>query len=324
MSPGPVQAGMSIDSILRRQGGVISRQQATAAGLAPGAVDDRLRRRRWRPLHPQIYLATGRPADVEVRIRAALLWAGEGSVLCGAAAAWWSGLRRLPPPTITVAVSRRPPPVRPGLTVRRRELVTEGPHRAPRAPPDGAPADRARNGGRARSGRGTVPGRCAAELATVPGPARGLSAQHVDRCPTGPGRGCSSLGRGGRPAARTAAPRFRAGQHGGGSSGGRRGGLSGGPGSSGRDVGLFVGGGGGDGLSGGPGCRSGAWVTFPGPRVVVGVTGWAWPADNRLPPVAPAGPNWTVLRFGWPDLVSRPQEVLTEIATAVTRNHVGQ
>ena len=106
---GPVQAGMSIDSILRRQGGVISRQQATAAGLTPGAVDDRVRRRRWRPLYPQVYLVAAGPADAEVRVRAALLWAGEGAVLAGAAAAWWCGLLPQPPTTITVAVPRHPP-----------------------------------------------------------------------------------------------------------------------------------------------------------------------------------------------------------------------
>ena len=57
-------------------------------------------------------------------MRAALLWVGEGAVLSGAAAAWWAGLLRHPPATITVTVTaaRRPPRLRPGIVVRRREL----------------------------------------------------------------------------------------------------------------------------------------------------------------------------------------------------------
>ena len=56
---------------------------------APAALAVRCTRRStWRP---------GGPADAEVRVRAALLWAGEGAVLTGAAAAWWHGLLDRPP-----------------------------------------------------------------------------------------------------------------------------------------------------------------------------------------------------------------------------------
>jgi hypothetical protein len=113
---------MTIDAILDRQAGVISREQALEAGLTRDAVDHRIRVRRWRPLYPRIYLATpGRPAD-EVRVRAAMLWAGPDAVLCAAAAAWWHGLIAGPPETIAITVSRRCPASRHGVSVRRRCL----------------------------------------------------------------------------------------------------------------------------------------------------------------------------------------------------------
>ncbi|MGH3616006.1 MAG: DUF559 domain-containing protein [Pseudonocardia sp.] len=115
---------MSIDCYLSRQAGVISRAQAIAAGMSADAVDHRLRTRRWRPLHPRVYLVGGHRYDDEVRVRAAVLWAGDGAVLSGAAAAWWHGMVERAPATVGVTVSRRRyPRPRPGVAVRRRELV---------------------------------------------------------------------------------------------------------------------------------------------------------------------------------------------------------
>lgn len=113
---------MSVEEILRAQHGVITRRQAAAAGLPAALIDDRVRRRRWRPLLPQVYLATGRPPDPEARARAALLWAGRGAALAGASAAWWYGLLPEPPARLTVVVDRAPPPERAGLVVRRAAL----------------------------------------------------------------------------------------------------------------------------------------------------------------------------------------------------------
>ncbi|MBN9099587.1 MAG: DUF559 domain-containing protein [Pseudonocardia sp.] len=117
---------MSIDSILVRQAGVISREQALAAGLTADTIDHRLRLRRWRPLHPRVYLAAGHRRDDEVRVRAALLWAGDGATLSGTAAAWWQGMAERAPATVGVTVGRhRRPRSRPGVAVRRRELAAE-------------------------------------------------------------------------------------------------------------------------------------------------------------------------------------------------------
>ena len=82
---------MTLDNLLARQAGVISRAQALAAGISHTTIDHRVKARRWQPLYPGVYLAAdrrpGSAADDEVRVRAALLWAGEDALLCGRAAA---------------------------------------------------------------------------------------------------------------------------------------------------------------------------------------------------------------------------------------------
>jgi hypothetical protein len=113
--------GMGLDVLLARQAGVISREQALRAGLDAAAVDGLVRTRRWRPLHPRVYLAAGYGRGDEVRVWAALLWAGEGAVLSGAAAAWWHGLLAAAPPTPVVIVPARRPGRR-GVAVRCRQL----------------------------------------------------------------------------------------------------------------------------------------------------------------------------------------------------------
>ncbi|GAY13190.1 type IV toxin-antitoxin system AbiEi family antitoxin [Pseudonocardia sp. N23] len=114
---------MCLEELVARQAGVVTRAQALAAGLSIGDVDRRVARRRWRPLHPRVYLAGDAPHTDEVRVRAAVLWAGEGAVLAGTAAAWWSGFPVRAPSTIAVTVPRRRAPgSRPGVVVRRRTL----------------------------------------------------------------------------------------------------------------------------------------------------------------------------------------------------------
>ncbi|ODT95363.1 MAG: hypothetical protein ABS81_31790 [Pseudonocardia sp. SCN 72-86] len=114
---------MCLEELLATQAGVVSRGQALATGLLPQEVDRLVARRRWHPVHPRVYLVGGVPRTDEARVWAAVLWAGEGAVLAGAAAGWWLGLPVRPPSTIVVTVPRRRAPGRrPGVVVRRRTL----------------------------------------------------------------------------------------------------------------------------------------------------------------------------------------------------------
>ncbi len=53
----------AVAALLARQDGLITREQAVAAGLPAAAVDERVRLRRWRPLQPRVYLARGDSTD---------------------------------------------------------------------------------------------------------------------------------------------------------------------------------------------------------------------------------------------------------------------
>src|ERR1051326_8241586 len=113
---------MGIEDYLRDQAGVISRSQAIAAGLSPSALKRRVTTGRWIRLHPRVYLAADRPQTPEVRLRAAVLWAGVGAAVHGVSAAWWHDLGPPLPKAVEVTVPRhRWPGQRPGVLVRRRD-----------------------------------------------------------------------------------------------------------------------------------------------------------------------------------------------------------
>lgn len=113
---------MVLDPLLRRQAGVISRGQALRAGCAAATVDRMVRTRRWRPVHPRVYLVRGYAPGDEARARAAVLWAGGDAVLSGAAAAWWHGMLPTAPRTLVVTAPAQRP-ARPGVVVRCRVLA---------------------------------------------------------------------------------------------------------------------------------------------------------------------------------------------------------
>jgi len=114
---------VDIDSYLRRQAGVISHQQALAAGMSRSAVKRRVSAGRWRQLHPRVYLAADRERTDEVRLRAAVLWAGTGAAAHGVSAAWWHGLwSRLPSPVEVTVPRTRTPRRRPGIALRFRTI----------------------------------------------------------------------------------------------------------------------------------------------------------------------------------------------------------
>jgi len=64
-------------------------------------------------------------------------------------------------------------------------------------------------------------------------------------------------------------------------------------------------------------------LAFPDAKVAVEVDGWAWHVDvarfraDRRKGNALARAGWTVLRFTWHDVVSRPAYVVAEIRAAL-------
>lgn len=270
---------MTVDSLLARQAGVLSRDQALRAGLPPAAVDHLVRRRRWTSLHPQVYLAAGHRLGDEAAVRAAVLWAGEDAVLTGRAAAWWHGMLDRAPSAVQVAVPpHRTPRSRPTVDVRRR-----APH------PDDVTVVRGL--------------RVTAEPLTVLEAAVDLGDGFLDhalrrsiRFPAvhaaqrrnpGSARGGQLLTAAADRSAPVAEDLLLRVLRASGTRGWRRADPVGG-------------------------------VVFPGARVAVAVDGWAWHvdagADERRS--GALAPGWTLLRCTWHDLVERPWAVLAEIAAA--------
>lgn len=162
---------MRLDDVLHRQAGLITLAQARACGISRDAVGRRVRSGAWHRVRPGVYLVAGHRRTDEVRIRAAMLWAGADALLSGPAAAYWHGMSR--------AVGggrrarRRPGAHRAGRRDRHARRVGFGgpglaearpvPRSVPRVLPDarlgrigpGGPADRG-GGGPGRLGRRTV------------------------------------------------------------------------------------------------------------------------------------------------------------------------
>ncbi len=82
---------MRMVAMLAVQQEVFLRSQALAAGIPRQRIDYMTRTGRWSLVLPGV-LTTGSPADPVIRIRAAALWAGQGSVIGGRAALFCAGL----------------------------------------------------------------------------------------------------------------------------------------------------------------------------------------------------------------------------------------
>ncbi len=289
---------MSIDSVLARQAGVISRAQALAAGLSADAIDHRLRLRRWRPLHPSVYLASGHRLDDEVRIRSALLWAGEGAVLSGVAAAWWEGMAERAPATVGITVGRhRRPRSRPGVAVRRRNIPAD---------------DLVVHRGLAATARPLTALEAAVELG---GPGSLLLDRALQRWVKFPAvyeAYCRNLGSHGSASAgrmlvaaadRSASVAER------------------------QLVRMLRESGAAGWQCAFPAVGYAIDIAFPAAKVAIEVDGWAWHMDaeraaadkRRQNALVRAG--WTILRYTWHDLVERPKFVLAEIAYEVGKAH---
>ena len=112
-----------IADIIARQDGLIQRQQAIRAGMTPGQIRHRVTTGRWQVVHPGVYQSTDHNATSASRLRAAGLWAGDHAFLSGHAAAWWWGLTPKAPAIVELVVPRRQNyRSRPGTRVIRRDL----------------------------------------------------------------------------------------------------------------------------------------------------------------------------------------------------------
>ena len=112
-----------LDDLLRRHDGVITLDQARAAGLDKYAVHRRVRSGHWRQYSPGVYFVDDRPFSTAALIRAAVWSYGPHAAASGLAAAWWHGIVGRDPDIVEVTVPRNSNGRKhPGSTVRRRDL----------------------------------------------------------------------------------------------------------------------------------------------------------------------------------------------------------
>ena len=112
-----------IEELADSRDGVVTLDQALRAGMTPRQVQYRVRSGRWIRLHPGVYLVGRREPGQRAATRATVAWAGSGAVASGLTAAWWWGLRDWAPAATEVTVpwrrARQPPP---DVVLRRRDL----------------------------------------------------------------------------------------------------------------------------------------------------------------------------------------------------------
>ncbi len=115
---------MRLDGLLRRQHGLLTLAQAREAGLSAHAVGSRVRSGRWQRLGRAVFLVSELPPDDEALLRAAVLGRGERATASGLAAAWWHGLVEELCWPVEVTVPRcGVRGSRPGVRLRRRDLA---------------------------------------------------------------------------------------------------------------------------------------------------------------------------------------------------------
>jgi very-short-patch-repair endonuclease len=290
---------MLIEELADSHGGVLTREQALRGGLTLRQVQHRVRTGLWIKLHPGVYLVGRREPDQQECTRAAVAWAGSGAVASGLTAAWWWQLRDWAPGAAEVTVPRaRSPRVTARVSVRRRNLD---------------PADLVVLRGLPVTALPLTILDAAAALGGDSGrPLVDRALQHRVSFAELHAAYCRSFGRHGSPWL-------------------------------GRVLGQAA-----DGASSDAervlhrllrGARIVGWVAnhlvalagteywidvaFVARRLAVEVDGWAWHSDvdrfaqDRRRQNALVLAGWTVLRFTWHDLMSRPQAVVAEIRAAL-------
>lgn len=286
---------MSIEDVLRRQAGVLSREQAVAAGMSVRTVQRRVAAGTWTEVASGVYLAGGHRLGSEALVVAASLWGGPDSLVSGPAAAYWHGLLDAPGRVVDLAVPigfRRTPPgwIRP----RRRRT-----DRLDRATVRGIGV--------------TGPGLTVLETsAAVPNGSEfldralqrslGFADLHAAYCRAAGSRGMARAGRylvAAADRADSAIERTLVGLL-------RRAGIDG------FVVGLTFGNGKID-------------VAFPGAMVAIEIDSWAWHTDparfraDRRKGNDLVAAGWTLLRFTWHDIAERPVATLGRVRAALAR-----
>ena len=115
-----------VAEIVKRQNGLITRQQAIHAGITADALRGLRARGEWTTVLPQVYRVVESHPTPESRLRAVSLWAGHPACVSGIAAAYWWGLVTVPPHPVEITIPRtrrlRP---RPQAVIKRRFLPPE-------------------------------------------------------------------------------------------------------------------------------------------------------------------------------------------------------
>jgi len=103
-APCCVEPGMHLETLFRRQDGLVSRAQAVACGLSASAIGRLLAASLWTLVAPGVYLSAAHRWTTRARIRAGALWLGDTATLIGVGAVWWWRLWDEPPETLRFAV----------------------------------------------------------------------------------------------------------------------------------------------------------------------------------------------------------------------------
>lgn len=115
----------AVRTMIADHDGVFTLAQAKESGISAEAARRRVASGEWIRVTRSVYRVADRLLDDRMHARIAVLSAGPGAALCGGSAAWWHGLITHPPSTITVITphGRRGRPV-PGARVWHRTLDT--------------------------------------------------------------------------------------------------------------------------------------------------------------------------------------------------------
>jgi very-short-patch-repair endonuclease len=279
--------------LLARQDGLVADVQAVDLGMTARTLRRRVQCDGWTRVAPGVLLAGGHPWTDRARLRAVGLWAGRRGVLSGPAAAWWHGMRQAAPERVELTVARRCGlRGREGVQIRHRDLDRR---------------DVVAVGGLGLTAKPLTALETAAAVADGSVFLDRALQQHV-------GFGalyaayCRNLGarRGERIAALLVAAADRA------DSAAERVIVQ-----LLRDAGV---------TGWQMGLPFGPWtidVAFPDAKVAVEVDGWAWHVDvdrfrsDRRKGNALANAGWTVLRFTWHDLTTRPDYVVAAVRMAL-------